>query len=104
MENRNEATGLLHNVSGGTSDKVHGQRSFPSCVGIGDGDSLRVHNEEEGANKEGRSARARACEASSIAAWSLGLTRLTLESASSGGGCDKLLSEGTPSLATMCMG
>jgi hypothetical protein len=46
---------------GWTSDKVVvAQCTLPTCDGSGDGDSLRVHNEEESVNKEGRAARARA--------------------------------------------
>jgi hypothetical protein len=69
-----EDDGLSYNISCGISVEIVAPRSSPSCDGIGDGYSLRVHNESERENKEGRAARARACEASSTVARFSGLS------------------------------
>jgi hypothetical protein len=91
----------LRDVLGGISNIVVTRRSLLSCGVFGDGNSLRVHNEEERANEEGRAARARAREASSIATWSLWLTPGSASML--GEGVNKLSSEETPSLVAVCM-
>ena len=98
VDNRNEETdGLSDDVLGGTSDKVVvAQRSLPSCDNFGDGYSLRVHNEEERVYKEGRAARARACEASRKAAWSSELSPRSTSRMEVG--INKFSSEETPSI------